>query len=143
MIPHSVPPLKLSRRDDPSPNSSAGPMIGAIFGIAIGIFILSLICIKVLGAMKQYQSYPQPSTSILLRPRTSNANPSPSRPARGSSRGSRENNTRHPRGPNNNIVHPPVPGPVLPPPTVTSNSDNSGGFPFGPGIYMPGVWVDR
>ena len=150
MIPHTTPPLNLSRRDDSSPNSSAGPMIGAIFGIAIGIFILSLICIKLIGVMKQYQSNPQLGRLILLGPPTSNANPSGSRPAYGNSRGSGGSNTRRPGRPNVNgaygfPVMPPLgPGPAPPPPTVTSDdSDNSGGFPFGPGIYPPGAWVDH
>ena len=150
MIPRPAPPLNLSRRDDSSPNSSAGPLIGAIFGIAIGIFILSLICFKVIGGMKAYQSYPQPSTFILPGPPTSNANSSNSRPDHGGSRRSGGNNTRGPGRPDVDgayglpVMPPPVPGPVVPPPpTVTSDSDNSGGFPFGPGRYPPGTWVDR
>ena len=145
-----APPPNLSRREDSSPNSSAGPMIGAIFGIAIAIFILSTICIKVIKAMKAYQRRPQPSRSILLRLLTSGANASdsqlvyvgPLRPGR--------HNTGGPNGPNDHgarppVVNPPVPGLIVPPPpTVTSNdSDNSGGVPLPPGIYPPGAWPNQ
>ena len=149
MIPHPAPPLNLSRRDDSSPNSTAGPLIGAIFGIAAGVFIVSLICLRVRTGMKENHSYRRPNTSIPLRPPTSNANFSNPRPGRGGSRRPGRNNTRGPRRPNVNgvyelpIMHSPVPGLVPPPPTVASDGANSGGFPFGPGIYPPGTWVDR
>ncbi len=149
MIPHPAPPPNLSRREDASPNSSAGPLIGAIFGIAIGIFILSLIFVKILGGLNRFQSNPQSSTPISLRPLTSNANPSNPRPGHGDLRGSGGNNTGGPRRPDvprahdPPLMHPPEPGPVPPLRAATPNSDNSGGFPLGPGVYPPGAWPDQ
>ena len=143
MIPRPSPPLNLSRRDYFSPNSSAGPLIGAIVGVSMGVFVLSPICFIIIGRIRASQSSGHPGKPMLPRPPTSNLNSSnscpgaagrrrlqgPSRPGGYDTGGPHRPHDQGPRRPR------PI---VLPPPSVTS--DNSGGYPFGPGIYPPGTW---
>ena len=146
---HAAPPLNLSRREDSSPNSSAGPMIGAIFGIAIGIFILSLICIKIIGAMKRSQSRLRLGTLLLIDPPFSDASSSDPRPRHGGPRHNGGHYTLGPQLPNDHrehgsrVKHLPVPGPVLLRPTATPGRNNSRALPFGPGLHSPGTRIDH
>lgn len=149
MSPHSAPPLNLSRREDSPPKSSAGPMIRAIFGIAIGIFILSLLCKKVIGAMKRHQSRLRPGTIFLMDPPFSDADASDPRPHHGGLRVSGGSNTRGPKRPNVHarygppLTNPPVPEPVRPRPTASPGRHNLGGFPFGPVVHSPSARIDH
>ena len=125
MIPHAASPLRLYRREDSSPNSSAGPLIGAIFGIAIGIFILSLICIK----LRYHLPGPQLALSF-------------QRHSRGYNHGGPQLPYDH-GGHESRVIHLPVPGPVLVRPTATPGRNNSRAFRFGPGIHSPGTRIDH
>ena len=124
MIPHAAPPFNLTRREYSSSNSSAGPLIGAIVGIAIGIFILTLICIKLRSHL--------PPGPILTYERRSGGH-----------------DTSDPQLPNEHgrhasrVIYLPVPGPVLLRPTATPGRNDSGAFRFGPCIHPPGVRIDH
>ena len=136
----------LSRREESSPNSCAGPLIGAILGIAIGIFILSLICISTIGAVKRSQLDPQPGT---MNPPLSDASSSEAEQHHGWPRHRGGHNTGSPQLPNyrgghgSGPIHLPVPGPVLLRPTATPRRNNSGAFRFGPGIHPSGARIDH
>ena len=148
-MPHAAPPFNLSRREDSTPNSSAGPMIGAIFGIAIGIFILSLICFFLIKGMKRGQSRLRPGTLLLVDPPLSDASFYDPRPRYGSPRDNGGHDTVGPqlpydhRGHGSRVKHLPVPRPVLLRPTATPGRNNSGAFRFGPGIYSPSARIDH
>ena len=139
MSPRPASSPNLSRREESSPNSSAGPLIGAIFGIAIGIFIISLFCISTIGAVKRAQ----------LDPPLSDASSSESEEHHGWPRHRGGQNTGGPQLPDYRGGHSygpiriPVPVPVLLRPTATPRRTNSGVFRFGPGIHPSGAGIDH